>query len=154
MDMMPQKKPMMPPQAGAAPPAGGPPPQAAPAPQMMPPGAGAGAPAGMPPQQPMVSGEEVQGLLFSRIQQFDERDMQLLDDIITMENMPMLLKLLPELAILFEKGTNIQSAQGQAPGGGSESTYSNESGEPSQNPLVNAPDSNSGSKPSRGLMGY
>lgn len=96
-----QPRPMMP-QAQQAQSPGGPMPPAA---------AGGGA-------QPMVSGEEVQGLLFSRINQMTPEEMQMLDSIITPKTLPMLFKLLPELAILFEQGSNLKGASsGPVPGG-------------------------------------
>jgi len=127
-------------------------------PQMPPQQAAAGAPAA--PQAPMdgmqdefeegmggpeINGEELQMLLFSRVQELSQPEMMILDQMITPQTVPVLFKLFPELGILFEQGTQLQgmSPQGQAnvqqmPAG---SAYE------SENPLVN--DGNL----SQGLMG-
>lgn len=140
------KKPVPPQAAGPAQPPQGGPPAASP---QMPPQAAAGMP-GTPPGQPMVSGEEVQGLMFSRLGQMSDEELNMLGSIVTEETVSVLFKLLPELGIFFEEalkfnGSQQQGVTGQQ--GESEARIPKGDGEESDNPLVNP-------KISRGLMGY
>lgn len=69
---------------------------------------------------PEINGEELQMLLFSRVQQLSPPEMQILDDIITPQTVPVLFKLFPELGVLFERGTHIQAFLAQQGAGGPE----------------------------------
>lgn len=99
---------------------------------------------GMGAAMPQLDGEEVQMLLFSRIQELDPTEMQTLADSfnINPETIAVLFKVLPELGILFDS-----IMQGSGEGGmPDEQQEQYPADEESQNPLVN-------DNLSRGLMG-
>lgn len=58
--------------------------------------------------QNILRGEDVQKLLLQRVAQMDEYDLEILDSIINEETISMLVKLLPELAILFKEASAFQ----------------------------------------------
>lgn len=64
-------------------------------------------------QAPQLRGEDVQALLFSRIETLSPQEMQVLDSIITPETVPVLFKIFPELGILFDKGSQLQQGAGR-----------------------------------------
>lgn len=104
--------------------------------------------AGGAPPAPMIDGEDLQMLLFSRVAEMNPQEQQTLDALITPETLPVLFKLLPELGILFEQASAIKGMQGE--GMEPEEEYEDEEGmdyeEESDNPLINE-------NLSRGLMG-
>lgn len=123
------------------------PPMAAHAPAPTP-GAPGMAPQGMPQQampqpqqQPMVNGEELQGLLFSRIGQMSDEELDVLQSIITPETASVLFKLLPELGILIEKALQgSEEGMGSMPEkeGGSDTSMEHESDNPLVNPKISS----------------
>lgn len=119
-----------------------------PMPQQQPQMSGGGMPqqaGGMAPQMPQLNGEDVQMLLFSRIAEMNQQELQTLDSVITPETLPVLFKLLPELGILFEQASAIQG-RGMAGEGMMEENGEGYEDEESDNPLIN-------DNLSRGLMG-
>ncbi len=98
------------------------------------------------PPMPELRGEDVQMLLFSRVQNLTEPEMVTLDQMITPETIVVLLKLFPELAILFERASAFQGEQYQGqPQQQAQQEYEQDD-EEGGNPLVN-------NNLSRGLMG-
>lgn len=111
---------------------------------------------GMEGEVPEIDGEELQMLLFSRVKQLSQPEMQILDSIITPQTVPVLFKLFPELGILFDQGSQLRQQGGAQPpaagGGMPQMPQQGQGGQPQQyeqeeeNPLV------SGGNVSRGLM--
>lgn len=99
-------------------------------------------------EMPEIDGEELQMLLFSRVKQLSQPEMQILDSIITPQTVPVLFKLFPELGVLFDQGSQLRQQGGGMP----QVPQQGQGGQPQQfeqeeeNPLV------SGGNVSRGLM--
>lgn len=94
------------------------------------------------PETPMIDGEQLQMLLFSRFKELTPVEMQILDSIITPQTVPVLFKLFPELGVLFDMGSQLQ---GMAPQGQPQPMM----GQPQQTAAMP-----SNPNVSRGLMGY
>lgn len=83
--------------------------------------------------------QDVQNILWSRVQTLTPEEIKVMDTIVTPTTYPVLAKLFPELVPLLQKGTALQQATA--------STQQTQPEQQQQNPLVN-PDV------SRGLTGY
>lgn len=96
-------------------------------------------------QQVQLRGEDVQMLMFQRVKQLTREELILFDGLITIETLPLFLKILPELGVLYEQATAIRGmeAQGEMP---QEGMYEEEQGEEEENPFL-------GEGISRGLVG-
>lgn len=62
---------------------------------------------------PQIDGEELQMLMFERVQQLSPEEMQVFSSIITPQTVAVLLKMFPELGILFDEVLSGQMGQGQ-----------------------------------------
>lgn len=61
-----------------------------------------------------INGEDLQKLLLERVTQLSQPELQILDQMITPQTIPVLFKIIPELGVLFEMGSQIAGAQGGA----------------------------------------
>ncbi len=93
----------------------------------------------------VINGEELQMLLFTRLQELSPEEARAFADLITPETVIPLFKLLPELGILFDEILS-QRAQGMGQDGAGMPQPQEQPMDESENPLVN-------DNISRGLMG-
>ncbi len=136
----PQQKPPMPPQGGAP---------SAPQPQM------AADPAASYAEEPMEGSggpqpvenigfnQDIQNVLYSRVQTLSEQEVAALDAIVTPQTYPALIKIFPEMQMIFDEATAMDdSGQGPIQGGHPQQGAA----PPSGNPILN-------DSVSRGLVG-
>lgn len=54
---------------------------------------------------------DVQNILWSRVQSMSEQELDVLDAVITPQTFPILVKLFPEMQLLFEQGSQVSASQ-------------------------------------------
>lgn len=75
--------------------------------------------AGPQPVKDIGFNQDVQNVLWSRVQAMSEQELDVIDAVITPQTLPVLVKLFPEMQLLFEQGSQVSSASQPMPSQGS-----------------------------------